>query len=269
MRGFKITSPTTLPDLSEYTNYESKWFRGDSEEKYQFNIETGEEVPYGPDDIRYRFNHHGFRAPPFVVAKHKITEAYYGCSVMQGYGLPVEHTIPYLAHDERHVPFNMGIAGASNDLIARTVMSTVPLFKPTFVFIYWTYHTRREIYDEEGNPIQWLRNWKDQTVKVSDKYVPHMDAQGQLSHFTSNVNNLLKNITMVDLFLKSNSTDYAWALVDAHCLTYDEVYREFFPFSDNYLRASLADIQVDVSRDLQHPGPETSKKIANGIKSIR
>lgn len=264
MNGFKITSPTTLPDLSELANQRMHWFRGDSEDRFQELVAMGELPPYGKTDVEYRFNSHGFRCPEFD--SHSPKYAFYGCSIMQGYGLPEFVTIPaYVSRAKDKMAFNLGIAGASNDLIARTILSTVPLLNPEFVFVYWTYMTRRELYQEDGEPIQWLRNWRYQSVPVDRENEPMMEAQEEISHFTSNINNLLWNMKMVDLFLKGCNIKYAWSVVDGHLWRYEEVYKHFSVYSDNHLQASLADIGVDSARDMRHPGPKTTEKIAKGI----
>lgn len=268
MNGYKITSPTTLPDLSHLANQNLQWFRGDSEESYNHNISCNAIPPYGPYDISYRFNSHGFRSPELTMSSTLSKVAFYGCSIMLGYGLPVEDTIPILTVNGNNMAFNLGIAGASNDLIARTVISTVPIIKPDFVFIYWTYLTRREIYMDSGEPLQWLRNWKKQTVKVKEDAALYMEAQDKLTHFASNINNVLRNITLVDLFLKNQGIRYYWSMVEAHMFQFDGITEEFIPFSDNYLHANLPDILLDTSRDMQHPGVKTNQKIATVIKTF-
>lgn len=268
MSGYTITSMSTLPELSEQANTITKWFRGDNEEAYNRNVQNGEFIPYGPNDVTYDFNSLGFRCPEFDVPVERPKMAFYGCSIMQGYGLPEQESIPSVVTDlqREYVPYNLGIAGASNDLIARSITSTIPLLNPDFVVILWTYHTRREIYSEDGTAIQWLRNWEKQTVRVEAEATSHMHAQNQLSHFVSNINNQILNMTLVDLFLKNRNIPYVWAMVNTYWLTEEPVREKLVDFQYNFTgMMGINDLQCDVSRDLMHPGKRTVEKMSRHI----
>jgi hypothetical protein len=261
MTGLTVTSPNTLPDLSEHANTTSKWFRGDNEERYNRNISEGVIPPYGPDDITYVFNIDGFRGEELKYPSNKM--ALYGCSLMMGYGLPDDLSVPSLVGG-----YNLGIAGASNDLIARTLISTVPIIEPKSVFVYWTYTTRREIFTATGQPINWIRNWQLQTVEPKEEHIPYMHAQEIQSNRASNINNLLKNIALVDLFLKSRAVTYNWSMVIDSPMKDPAFNAAIEPYMANYIKAPLGDIMTDCSRDLTHLGPISSRTLADKILAV-
>ena len=92
-----------------------------------------ESVEYFINDWRYR----GKRVPAMGIP------AAFGCSYTFGYGV------------NQHYPglldaVNCGINGASNDLIARLAITYCKTFKPTEIYVMWTFKTRREHIFENG-----------------------------------------------------------------------------------------------------------------------
>lgn len=272
MTGLTVTSLDTLPDLSRFASTSSKWHRGDNELVYARNLKSGKTPPYGPDDIDYDFNHLGFRnswyRSPELLEIGLTRMAVYGCSNVFGYGLPEEDSVSnQISLNTGCEVYNMAIAGSSNDLIARTITSTVPLMLPSRVFVYWTYFSRREIYAEDGYAIPWLKNWRKQTVQPADEHIPLMQAQEQLHNEASNINNFIRNLSLVDLFLRSLDVDFSWAVTNDYLLMRKEVMDAVSPYMNRYVDMPLPRIQEDVSRDMTHPGKKTSQKIARGFLS--
>ena len=137
-KAWKGRTMHLLPIDKETACKNLKWYRGDDEAKYKQNLAGGKIPQFGPDDVTYDFNSLGFRCQEFGPRLgNEFRVGFYGCSLMEGYGLPSHKTIPAQFSDilcgriEKPVDaFNLGKAAASNDRIADIIHGTVPLLKP-------------------------------------------------------------------------------------------------------------------------------------------
>ena len=135
-----------LPSYRWLANKELEWLYGDSEVEYR---RQGGHPVYGEHDIIYRFNSFGYRCPEFdVEADVRIVAV--GCSYVLGLSLP-RHVLFHERFADRLrgqgkrsvVVWNLGMAGASNDYICRTLYLAVPLLDPHVVLINFTHAARR------------------------------------------------------------------------------------------------------------------------------
>ncbi len=144
---------TPFKDLGEV-----KWFMGDSEKKYQRRSHP----VFGPEDIIYRFNSHGYRCPEFEMRHSCQEDAVHvisiGCSNTFGFGLPEEKSYPHLFKELLQndlgrpvINWNLAMSGASADYILRLLTSALPILKPDLVLLTFPPGmARREYISEDG-----------------------------------------------------------------------------------------------------------------------
>ena len=131
-----------------------RWVSLDSEANYRKNPHP----TFGPDDIEYRFNRHGYRCGEFDQrSEDDIHLACIGSSGLFGIGLPEPMTLPALLSDKlqtllgrRVVSWNMGLGGTGPDFVTRMLFSVLPVLKPHFVLLTTHPFNRREFIGETG-----------------------------------------------------------------------------------------------------------------------
>jgi len=258
-----------LPIDKEIAGKNLKWYRGDSEEKFKQNISEGKIPRYGPEDVHYKFNSLGYRCQEITPKSDKYFRVgLYGCSLMEGYGLPEKNTIPAQFSDllcseiEKPVEdYNFGKAAASNDLIANIVLGTVPVLKPDLVVVYWTYLSRRSIYANNGAVLKWITHWKEWGDDVPKMHVPLYEAHEVLNTNQNNVDNFIKNYMLVKYYLQAQNIPMVWGLANgkwfpnvAHCMDSKDLH--------SYASVDLESNMIDHARDVEHPGPGSAIRIA-------
>jgi hypothetical protein len=254
-----------LPIDFEVAGKTMKWYRGDSEKRYQQNLADGNEPSYGPNDILYQFNSLGYRAPE-IKPKNPRSQfpriCFYGCSLMEGYGLPEDQAIPAKFADAYGQVYgssefyNFGKASASNDDIANIIVDSEPIVQPDLVVVYWTYFSRRALYTEDGKILKWNKHWDNMSVPISEKYHPLCEAQRVLINNNSNVNNFIKNFRLVKYYLRNKGISMLWGLANSKWMVQIGQYLEHDDLK-TYADLSLDSNLVDYSRDMMHPGPES------------
>lgn len=257
-----------IPTEEECAGKEVDWYRKDSESTYTDNLEKGEKLPFGPQDIKYKFNSNGYRCPEFDSPKKKARSCFYGCSMMEGYGLPEELTLPMqFAKKTDTEAFNLAKASASNDYISRMILQTTPILNPDVVVVLWTYTTRRELYTEEGHEVKWIKNWRLRGEYERSGDESFMEAAEALCNVDNNINNFVKNYNVVKYFLESKKIPWMWGLVNVQSMF------NIMPHLDtNDLEIccgfDLSKETCDLSRDLMHPGSKTIEKFSDAFVEI-
>ena len=98
---------------------------------------------YHTDQLTYDFNSHGFRAPDFDTVDWQNSWIILGCSHVMGVGNPIDETLGYYLQQHLNEPvINLGVAGASNDVIFNNFVYAMTNHKPKGVIVFWTYPSR-------------------------------------------------------------------------------------------------------------------------------
>ena len=95
------------------------------------------------DAIEYQYNSHGFRCREFTDEPCYIV---LGCSFIEGVGLPVHQTVPYILSYLLNSPvMNLGVGGASNDTCFRILDHYIDKLNVLGVFFLSTFTDRCEL----------------------------------------------------------------------------------------------------------------------------
>ncbi|CAA0119052.1 Uncharacterised protein [Halioglobus japonicus] len=153
-----LFSSVAIPYTGHRGARKCKWFGSDSERHYLKNPHP----KFGPDDIEYSFNRHGYRCIEFdtrdTFDKDHLHLLTLGESHALGMGLPEELTYGYLvaqkiqAHTGRPVQhWNLSQGGISAEYIARILPTALAVLQPDFVILNFPNKHRREYIFDDGN----------------------------------------------------------------------------------------------------------------------
>ena len=223
------------------------WFGFDSEENWRNRKSPG---PNGVHNVSYRLNSLGYRCPEFD-AEAALRIVSIGCSYVFGEGLPQE-ALFHECFAERlraEVPksvvnWNIGVAGASNDGIARLLTRAVPALNPDIVMVHFTHAGRREYVTASGEWMTYSRGRKP-TDPITKEIFRHFEA---LSSPADNCLNFVRNYLSVSALLK----DRFWMFSISRAGEIEEVLQHMD--AARYVGSLQA---VDMARDGIHPGPES------------
>ena len=182
-------------ERSNFTNQTFKWMPADTEENYKKIIQNTT-VPYGPNDIDYKYNNYGFRCDNFESWKnYPYRILYAGCSMTEGVGLPLKDSWPKLLHNTICKSFNVeipywtiAVGGTGMDQMVRYFYNIKDFLRPQIVISYLPGLERRELYYET----RWAV-WNLDTVEGKNTRI-FLDEN--LVSYQSE-----KNIAMLDLIL--------------------------------------------------------------------
>jgi hypothetical protein len=215
------------------------WDTLDSQELFLKNLQNPthraffEKNGYTEQSITYRFNSEGFRGEEFSTAECLT----FGCSFTMGTGINEDQTWPVqFSKLTRYSVANLGLAGSSNDTAVRLAVHYIPKFKPKMAIWLQTDSHRIEVVNEH--------------TKISDNILAGDIQQGPYRNdyylkqwFASDINqdlNLLKNTSVFRQVCAENQVQ---------CI--------IIPRNNVFF--------IDRARDLQHPGPDSNKKLAEEI----
>ncbi len=160
----------------------------------------------GSDDTginTYTYNELGYRGDS--ISKN-IDILSVGCSHTEGIGVNDNETWPhYVAEALNMTHINMGFTGRSNDYISRTVTSYVRFFNPKYVFVMYTYPSRREYWTDEGPQPYASQQWgyfQDSPNK--------WNAFTELSSAKSDKHNFIKNHSMILMACELAKSTLVW-----------------------------------------------------------
>jgi hypothetical protein len=146
--------------------------------------------------------------------------------------------------------WNLGIAGASNDYIARMLSLAVPRLDPHIVLVNFTHLERRE-YISADNQLISYGPWTPPDDEVAREIFGLFDA---LVSPHDDQRNFFMNYKMTER-----------TLVGRVWLFSNSMPHDFDPISDQMdLRRFVGQLsRLDRARDGSHPGPQSHKKLAD------
>ena len=237
-----------------------KWTQGDDQEDY-----VAEGNLYGPDDITYDYNSHGFRCDPFENNNTEIV--FIGDSFTEGTGLPLKdlwcsHVHQALYPNTSYI--NLGVGGTGLDICAETIKYFWDTTKKQVkdIVIWVPYYHRRSYRVKNVGLNRWMPQdgGKDPTYGYSLELFTDKDYSGHQS---------MTAFGKIELVAE---------LMDAKIHVYDQnrngLIKKWFKHPrinhiDFFERNSNNDAN-DKARDFRHVGPIDSKLHADYIiKCIR
>jgi hypothetical protein len=278
-----VLKPYCGHDTGQRPNAKRRWF-GDSPELYSRYISFYGQEDVDPkyqtnDDWSYYFNSLGYRGEEFnSYAPETIFVC--GCSHTFGLGIKWEQTFGYIFRDlycqhrgmeKKDVNLqNFSSIGASNNYIARTVITQLSCFKPSLVIVYFTSRTRKEYV--KGRRVISLQpsllsssfaTTGDDTGKVEieasyDYYAFYTDEMGFIE--------TLKDMLLVKCTCDHMEVPYLFVWQDVLDFKNPKFQRN--PICSSYLemldhhticRCTLRSMEVDKARDGNHCGPRTNE----------
>ncbi len=246
--------------------YTEQWIPPDTLDDYEKNRAAGRRTKYGRSDIDYQYNSHGYRCPEFGRPESRgcLRVLSLGCSITFGIGLPEEDTWPhricrYIAKtsNERVINYNLGVPGSSNEGIIVRGMQAAQVLQPDFIFVQYTFPSRRLYVHENGRVVEWNCLMPLELTSL-DPF-----ARRKVLYFTELQNirdDIARLILLVNLF-----SGYCASLPLRYCGLLS-----FQAESDmSYVRQRIMseDVITEVvrcertARDLIHPGPETVTEV--------
>jgi hypothetical protein len=242
-----------LPPTGYSAHSAEEWFYGDEQERYR--TQGGHPI-YGEHDIVYRMNALGYRCEEFDRSADVRLVAI-GCSYVLGVGVAEAHLFHQVlaarlqaATARSVVAWNLALAGASNDYIARLLCLAVPVLKPHIVLINFTHCGRREYLSVQNRYMNYVPNYtaKDE---VTRSVFTHFEAltsplDDQLNFFRN-----YKTVAAVldrSAWFYSVSNPYEIQAVEQH-LDRSRYVGQFR--------------LIDKARDQRHPGPASHAALAD------
>ena len=161
--------------------------------------------------------------------------------------------------------WNMGIGGNSADYMARTLMCTLDVLKPSAVFLLFPGPDRHEYLRADGKLIRYQIDWIDeervngphwrQIDPIDKEMIRHMN--GLASPFEDAMN-LLKNYKLMELMLNARNIPWGFSLVPHPDLK--EMFSYFLDLgwmdSGHYLGHAWEPVDAMSAQD-SHPGPKS------------
>lgn len=231
---------------------QTQWSWADKLGKYQKNPHPR----YGPSDITYNFNEHGYRSDDFFQRKD-INILFLGCSLTYGLCLPLEETYPYLLCRDLEKKtgksvnlWNLGLPGRSNDYISRISLLALPILKPDLFFVYFTERSRREFIGVDNN---YYRFNTDRKLDLKNPVKRMLNkAMYTLTSPSMDEITMLKNYKLVEMM--SNNLGIKF-LFTGYKNPFNGI--ENFINPESNIKFELSNI--DSARDHIHPGREANK----------
>jgi hypothetical protein len=224
--------------------------------------------------VDYRFNSLGFRGDePDLASKNLVFVC--GCSYTFGLGLNWNETWAYRLQQllecrdgEKTELLNFAQGGASNDYIARTLISQIRRVKPRLVVAQFTFANRCELVGDEA--IDCVGPWNESEDALA-YYAFYREAYGLM--------NASKNILLLAAYCQNLSIPFlVWtvqpreellATLTRHPWT-DWIHEEFRLLGNRMASDSLLERKyfVDFAADNAHPGPKSNGLFADYLAAI-
>lgn len=276
-----LFSPTQMPHTPVKKVYgvsEFNWFGSDLEKEYKRKPHP----VFGPEDIIYRINSHGYRCPEFEMRDQVQSDAFHVVTIAAseafGTGLPEEKTYPAIFgqllqnHLERPViNWNVSMAGGSADYIARTLVSALLILKPDIVLLgFPPGMARREYINDEGQPFHCmpthLVGWTD---SKSWEGKATLKAHKQLLSAYNNPLNLFKNYKVCEALCEQFGVMWLFSTYDVsvfepmkHLIHADKLVG---PGLGILTQKYSEDPGIALARDWLHPGIGPNQELAEGF----
>jgi hypothetical protein len=174
-----------------------------------------------------------------------------GDSNTEGVGVNDNETWPHQLSKliPNGVDLNFGLAGASNDYIARTLLTYYDLIKPDLVLIMYTEPLRREVYTKFGgiHPFSAVNKWGYMEDTDDGKEIQLYKTL--LNNENEDIINWYKNHLLIKHFLENKKCNWLWN----GWFGISNSYKEFNRFDGEYGWI------CDFGADNEHPGVEHNK----------
>jgi hypothetical protein len=253
-------------------------YRG-RQEKFRFEspgVGATREMDFDGVKKTYVFNSLGYRGDEFDPdAPVKLFVC--GCSYTFGAGLDLEETWSYhfrqkLA-DHHGLPassvnlVNLGEGGASNDYIARTLISQCSRVRPDMVIVGFTFMNRFELFD--GSRAVNFGSWA-----ISEQKHGEMARLGEFLFLgtdeTQEKARMIKNILLLQYFFRSHGIPFVYFFFEAlrrpelpEALSTPATERLYEEIDLELLVPIGPDSMLDRSADRGHPGPRSQELLAD------
>jgi hypothetical protein len=254
------------------------WFGADSQEKY----EQKPHPLFGPNDIVYNFNTHGYRCPEFASADpNAISVVSIGASEVLGTGLPEDKTFPHvftkLLEQELGVPvinWNLGIGGSSADYVARILVSALPVLKPDVVLLVFPFYGRREHINDDSRVFYYnrqdtgVKNQLKERILSPETFVLNQANMTLSSEYNDQVN-FYKNYQVCESLCEKYGAMWLFSALRAsffeqimHLVKTDHL---ISPGLGELKEKYKQDVKTCVARDFGHPGINPNKEMAENM----
>ena len=243
-----------------------KWLPSDSAELFAKNLLTQpDDWLYRTKEVVYRLNSLGYRCPEFDQIEWAQSIVVKGCSVVEGIGLAEEDTLSSRLADLFNQPvINLGIAGSS---ILFTLINTYKLLsnniRPKLVIELYTNTDRSVFFNRKTGEAIHLGSWLTDGSKKTGDGFDESFMEAWAKHSIVSGSEKIKNIFYVGI------NEMLWQSAGV------PLYQACF-MTEASKTLNLPSIpaafggNLDLARDLMHPGRETikacAKKIFDNIK---
>jgi hypothetical protein len=256
-----------------------KWFCADLEKNYRENPHP----VFGTEDIIYQLNHRGYRCPEFSLrdrSHNTVNVVSLGCSVTFGTGLPEDKTYPAvftrLLQNYLGVPvinWNLGVGGASADLLSRNLISAIPVLKPDLILLTFPpTMARREYISENGRffPCQPRKLTNNLLTNITDPELAAVyEANNKLLSRYNNSLNLFKNYKVCESLC--DKAEIMWLFAGCKLSLFDEIKHLIcaeklldyspYPLAEKYRENP----EIGLARDMKHPGIQPTQELAGAF----
>jgi len=228
---------------------DQQWLSTDSESAFDKNKPNG----WSKDSITYNLNKHGYRSDEFI-DDERFTIVNYGCSSTLGVGVKHEdvwtHKLSTKIQSRNGVDvktYNLGVGGASMDMICRTIYQTLPILKPDLIFVLFTNPYRFEFQDDDGFVAQIIAPDKD-TEKLYETVANQYSCE----------NNFYKNFYIMEaMFARYNKPWLFSSTIEQSDIL--STHDNFAGYFDDHYKTN------DYARDLRHAGIKTHDNMAENF----
>jgi hypothetical protein len=213
-----------------------QWLSTDTHELYKINCKnrSAELTRFGWTDsgIEYQLNSKGFRCAEFT---HKPGVVFLGCSHTMGIGMPKSQIWTSIVADQLKLNcWNLGLAGASNDVAFRMAYHWLPKLNIKLCVLMAPDKSRLEIIQHDNGSLQ---------INLGDANPPNECKAWYQSDHNAEIN-FVKNALAIDAICQSHSVKFVFASVE----------QDF--------------AKVDYARDLCHWGRESNNLTAKHVLSL-
>ncbi len=213
----------------DYTKKVYKWMPGDTENRFNLNYDKASALGWTKDNITYNVDSLGHRND-FELDNNTEYNVYLGCSFTYGIGVPNENVWVHVLNNNFTEPaFNLGVPGASVDTCYRLFKYYVDKIKIKRIFLLVPPENRREVFYK--NKFEICSQWSMLEAKM---FLQEIDCEL----------NCKKTIEAIQWLSHSHGIN---------CYIQHSTKQPI----DSWICRDCS------ARDLQHPGIEVHKKIAN------
>ena len=257
-----------------------QWYSPDSEARNRKDPHPS----FGPTDIEYRFNRHGYRCAEFEEMAQQpedaVTLACIGSSGLFGTGLPEPFTLPRLLQaafqDYLGRPvqsWNLGLGGSGPGYVTRMLFSVLPVMKPDLVLLTTHPFNRREFIGETGRiyAVQSYAHWQHFFTDPERRQMQRAcntisNPYNHLMQFVTNAKvweSLCDDAEAIWLFMTEGYSEHIEAAYAKMREPKKMVGPGFFPLTKKH----RDDPGTGLARDMLHPGIRPMHEIVDTLMS--